>query len=188
MGMKDNKAIFIYEDNTWSINYVLGENRNVDTSKIPSENEAIVIAEEYLKNFKIDLSSLEYTGIDNKYADEYLHLIYTPKNINKDNFVFGDITITIGEDGDVMGIEDGRIYAEYYKEIELTSPSDAINIASNVGVGAIKCKASVSSVKADYYYNEDTGYLIPTWRIEGEMINQYGGTYSWNPNIEAVKK
>ena len=53
MGMKDNKAIFIYEDNTWSINYVLGENRNVDTSKIPSENEAIVIAEEYLKNFKI---------------------------------------------------------------------------------------------------------------------------------------
>ena len=102
--------------------------------------------------------------------------------------MFGDITITIGEDGDVMGIEDGRIYAEYYKEIELTSPSDAINIASNVGVGAIKCKASVSSVKADYYYNEDTGYLIPTWRIEGEMINQYGDTYSWNPNIEAVKK
>ena len=70
-----------------------------------------MIAEEYLKNFKIDLNSLEYTGIDNKYADEYLHLIYTPKNINKDNFVFGDITITIGEDGDVMGIEDGRIYA-----------------------------------------------------------------------------
>ena len=187
-GEKDSKAIYIYEDNTWCVDYALGEDRNIDISKIPNENEARVIAEEHLEKFQIDLSSLEYVGIDDGYGDEYLHLLYTPKNTDKNRFIFGDIIITVGEDGNIISINDRRIHTEFYKEVELTSPNNAINIASNVGVGPIKCKASVFSVEPNYYYNKSTGYLIPTWEVIGEMTNKYGDTYSWTPNIEAIKK
>ncbi|WP_294358862.1 hypothetical protein, partial [uncultured Clostridium sp.] len=186
-GDVEDMSIFIYEDNTWYISY-LEENTDIDVSRIPNEEEGKIIAEEYLKKFKIQLDYIEYKGIDNEYRDEYLHLVYTPKNLEKDIFVFGDVSITLGENGKLISVEDKRIYNEFYKEVELISPKDSIDIATNVGVGTIACKAFVSSIEPDYYYNEKTGYLIPTWSIVGEMKNKNGDTYSWNPNIEAIKK
>lgn len=186
-GHVEDMSIFIYEDNTWSINYSVG-NTDVDVSRIPNEAEGKIIAEEYLRKFKIDLDHIEYKGIDNEYGDEYLHLVYTPKNSEKDIFVFGDVLITLGENGKLISIDDRRIYNEFYKEVELISPKDSIDIATNVGVGTIACKAFVSSIESDYYYNEKTGYLIPTWSIIGEMKNENGDTYSWSPKIEAIKK
>ena len=52
-----------------------------------NEEEDKIIAEEYLKKFKIQLNHIEYKGIDNEYRDEYLHLVYTPKNLEKDIFI-----------------------------------------------------------------------------------------------------
>ena len=52
-----------------------------------NEEEGKIIAEEYLKKFKIQLNHIEYKGIDNEYRDEYLHLVYTPKNLEKDIFI-----------------------------------------------------------------------------------------------------
>lgn len=187
-GIQDSKAIIISDDSTWSVCYAYGVHLDIDESKVPNESEAKVIADEYLEKFQVDLSSLEYAGVDNRYGDEYLYLLYTPKNSDNNKFVFGNVEIVIGEDGNLISIDDKRIYAEFYKEVELTSPNNAINIASNVGVNNINVKASVSSVESDYYYNKSTGYLIPTWRIVGEVTNLDGDTYSWTPNIEAIKK
>ena len=85
-GDVEDMSIFIYEDNTWYISY-LEENTDIDVSRIPNEEEGKIIAEEYLKKFKIQLNHIEYKGIDNEYRDEYLHLVYTPKNLEKDIFI-----------------------------------------------------------------------------------------------------
>ena len=85
-GDVEDMSIFIYEDNTWYISY-LEENTDIDVSRIPNEEEGKIIAEEYLEKFRIQLDHIEYKGIDNEYRDEYLHLVYTPKNLEKDIFI-----------------------------------------------------------------------------------------------------
>lgn len=185
----ESERIFISEYNTWNVTYDYGQRRDVDSTKLPNEAESVALAYQYLEKFGIDADVVEYQDIvEENYSHGNLRLIF--KSIeNKDSnlIIWGNIEVTIGENGKLLGISDNRTWNEFYKEVKTISPKKSLQIAQDVGVGKIEGAANVLAVEPSYYLNKDTGYLIPTWQIIGQLKNTNGESYDWRPTIDARK-
>lgn len=86
-----------------------------------------------------------------------------------------------------MAISDNRKYFNTYKEVEAISHEEAVSVAKDVGVGEVDVTAHVTGISEDYYFDEEKGYLIPTWKIEGYWKEANNKKYEWKPNIGAIK-
>ncbi|HSL45748.1 MAG TPA: hypothetical protein VK897_20110 [Anaerolineales bacterium] len=86
-----------------------------------------------------------------------------------------------------MEISGRRTYHEFVKTVETISPRRAIDIARDVVVGEWNGVATVRAIEPSYYFNEDTGFLIPTWQIHAVFVSQRGQEFEWAPNIAAIK-
>ena len=85
-----------------------------------------------------------------------------------------------------MSISDGRICGEYVRDVDCISPYDAIGIAQDVGVGECDGTAHISSVETDYTLIDETGYLIPVWKINALLKVESGNEYNWLPVVDAI--
>ncbi|MTI71596.1 MAG: hypothetical protein FH751_15220 [Firmicutes bacterium] len=182
-----NEAIYIYEYNTWRITFSRDTDIKVEISKLPNEDEAVKLAYEYLKKFQISPDTVRYMGINDNYSNNNLHLEFKSIMITNRVNVWGDIHVEIGEGGRLLSISDYRTYNEFVKEVKTISPRDSIKVAQDIGVGEWTGTAYVTSVEPSYYFNKNTGYLIPTWQITSTFKAKSGRYYSWTPNIKAIK-
>jgi hypothetical protein len=181
------RVIFIYPYNTWAVLYDYGARSDTDPSKLPTEMESLELSKTYLETFHVSLNSVEYSGIRHDYTDGNLHLVFTDNTSTKDRFVYGALEISIGEEGALVDISDRRTYHEFYQATRTISPRKAVDIAVDIGVGEWNGTASVTDIEPSYYFNEDTGFLIPTWQIHANFISDQGQEYKWEPNINSLK-
>ncbi|MEE8809451.1 hypothetical protein [Lactimicrobium sp.] len=94
--------------------------------------------------------------------------------------------VTLASDGTLLEMADNRIWTSLVKEVKCISAKKSLEISQDVGVGTWQGTAVVTSAEPGYAFIEKTGYLIPVWKITGELegINE---NYAWNPVIDAVK-
>ncbi len=183
----DSKVIFIYPYHTWAVLYNYGVSSEVDLTKLPSENEALELAWKYLNQYQITAESVEFARFSDDYGDPYWHLVFIDNRTIKGQMVWGPVELTIGEDGALLGLSDRRTYHQFVKTVETISPRKALDIAMDIGVGEWNGTAYVSEITPSYYFNEQTGYLIPIWQIRGEMVSEGGPSYPWTPMIDATQ-
>ena len=183
----ESNRIFIYDYNRWSIDYNYGEELEVNKSKLLKGDDAVKLAIEHLEKFGIKKENVKFKEISNEYGDDNLHLIFTDRTNNENEIVWGDLTVALGENGRLLSIDDNRVNFKKYKEVETISPRKSIDIACDVGVGDWNGTAYVSEINASYYFNKDTGFLIPTWKIESTLKAESNNEYEWKPNIDATK-
>jgi glycopeptide antibiotics resistance protein len=186
-GQEASKVIFVYPYNTWSVLYHYGQLVDIDPEKLPAEKDALTFANNYLEQFQLSPETLEYVGLDPDYSDNYLHLEFIEKNHSSDLVVWDSISVIIGEGGALIGISDQRITFEKFQTVETISPRKSVEIARDIGVGEWNGYASITEVKPSHYFNQDTGFLIPTWAIQATFTSVNGQQYPWNPNIDATK-
>ncbi len=185
----DKISLFIYEYGNW---YLLDDDlsyKETNASKLPKEDEAVTLAMEYLNKCNINVSKLEYIELDNEYANNNLHLIFKPiedEDINTK--IIGYIMVEIGEEGILVSIYNNTIQGEYYTEVNSIPPEESIKIVQDVGLGVVQnSTAYINNIVPSYYFNKDTGFLIPTWEIDGEIDRGNGIIEAWSPQIEAIK-
>jgi hypothetical protein len=186
-GQEASKVIFVYPYNTWSVLYHYGQLVDIDPEKLPAEKDALTFANNYLEQFQLSPETLEYVGLDPDYSDNYLHLEFIEKNHSSDLVVWDSISVIIGEGGALIGISDQRTTFEKFQTVETISPRKSVEIARDIGVGEWNGYASITEVKPSHYFNQDTGFLIPTWEIQATFTSVNGQQYPWNPNIDATK-
>jgi len=182
-----SNRIWIYDDGTWCVSYRYGESIETDPALLPSEEEAVTLAFQYTEKFGIDTTFLLFNKFDTGYADENLHVELVSTEKTASTIIWGTVTITLGESGNLVDISDNRVYGEFYNEVETISPKQSIKIAQEIGVGDWNGTAYVEKVEPYYYFNKETGFLIPTWKTTANFIAASGDEYAWTPNIDAIK-
>ena len=182
----ENKAIFIFPYNKWSVYYEYGvydkeASENIDSSV------ALEKAWEYLKEFDIDSNDVVYDEDDNTdYSDENYHFNFLSIGSNDTKHVYGNVTIEIGKDGRLVSICDNRVWCTYFEDTQCISMKDSIKIAKEVGCGDWYGNGVVESVEESYTFIPETGYLIPIWLING-YLDDGSQVLKWQPKIDAVK-
>ncbi len=190
----EKEAIFIYGYNTWFVTYEYGQDSAVDLTKLPNEKEALALAYGYLEKFHISKDVISYKELADDYGDDNLHLIFESTESTDNLIIWGNIYVTIGENGKLLDIGDNRTHHTLYKDVQTISPKESISIAQDVGVGewgggngSGEGTAYVTAVEPSFYFNKNTGYLIPTWQITASFKTESGSSYDWAPNIDARK-
>ena len=184
----DYRRIFIYPYNKWSVYYHYSEENKTNNALIPNEDEALKLAWQYLEPFDITPNAAQFVGTSNEsWADGNQHLEFESINNVDGQIVYGNISVAIGENGELIELGDARIWGDFYKKVECISAKESVSIARDVGVGEWNGSAYISSIKSGYSFIEDTGYLIPVWNISAKLITASGTEYDWSPVIDAIK-
>lgn len=182
----DSKVIFIFPYNTWSVYYEYGADGET-ASKEMDESSALQKAWEYMEEFGIENTDVAYAsenGAD--YAEDHYYFDFIPTAEGGMTKVYGDVLLELGKDGRLISISDSRIWCESVGNVKCISMSDSIEVAQEVGCGDWQGKAVVESVEESYSFISETGYLIPTWKING-YLDDGSQTLEWHPQIDAVK-
>lgn len=181
----DSKVIFIFPYHTWSVYYEYGVDG--EASKEINESSALQKAWKYMEKFGIENTDVVYDADnDENFADDNYYFDFTPTAEDGMTKVYGDVLLELGKDGRLISISDKRIWCEYVKNVQCLSMSDSIDVAQEVGCGNWQGKAVVESVEESYSFISDTGYLIPTWMINGYLDDSIQ-TLEWHPQIDAIK-
>ena len=182
----ENKAIFIFPYNKWSIYYEYGLSDESSSAEI-DESQALQKAWDYLKEFDITDADVTYNPASNAYyGDDHYYFNFASIKVDDKTRVYGNIMLELGKDGRLISINDNRVWCEYAESAQCISMADSIEIAQEVGCGDWDGKATVESVTADYSFIPETGYLIPVWKING-YLDDGSQTLEWHPEIDAVK-
>ncbi|WP_329429684.1 VanZ family protein [Streptosporangium sp. NBC_01495] len=177
--------LVVHSHGTWSLFLDSGAGANPDPAGVPDEKAGLPLARAHLADHGIDVGTLTYLGVGDDWEDGYLHLDYASREHGGDTRLWGKVSVTLGEKGELVGLDDARIPVELVRSVGTISPRAAITIAQDVGAGATPEMASVTSVTASHYFDEDSGYLIPVWQVEGSLPNGNRPDISWNPVIDA---
>ena len=180
-----SERLFVYSCNRWSVLYDYAGQGAALANEVPDETAAIGLAEDALRTFDIDPDTLAYSGLDTNSGDADKRLVFTQRTQSKDSMVWGDVTVTIGENGAVMEVSEARTYNSLSERVHTISPRESVRIAGDVGVGRMAGKVDVTGVEPSFWFNEDSGYLIPTWQINPASKSDLGQELSWMPNIDA---
>ncbi len=182
----DSKVIFIFPYNKWSVYYEYGIEAETVSQEI-DESSALQKAWEYMKIFGIEDTDVTYTANDQtSYAADNYYFEFTATAGDDTSKFYGNVLMEIGKDGRLVSISDNRIRCEYVESTECISMAESIKVAQEVGCGDWQGKATVESVEESYSFISETGYLIPTWVING-YIDNGTQTLEWHPQIDAVK-
>lgn len=157
---------------------------------LPKEKQAKKLAAEVLEKYGFDLDTVKYDSFsDNQGAGS---VVVRYKSVNKDEAkgrYVGTIGIRLGTKGELIEITDGRVYCEAVKTVSCRSESEALQDTLKNGDSEVEGTGYVDKAELDYTYNEESGYLIPTWKYEGQIIcdDEEKTEYYWYPEISAVK-
>jgi glycopeptide antibiotics resistance protein len=183
---EDLQVIFIYPDLIWSVFYQFGQNGEKNKDPLLVE-EAILYAKHHLDTYRISSDSLNFTSMQKENADGYYHLTFEQSSADFENFIWGSIFITINSKGNLVSISDNRMNFHSYQTVDTISPRKSIEIARDIGLGDWNGMAKIKEIRPSYFFNPETGFLIPTWQIMAEFTSDTGQLYSWQPNIDATK-
>jgi hypothetical protein len=157
-----------------------------DSDTTLTEEKALSLAWEYMRAFGIASDTVRHEP-EKGATEGYFRLEFSSTESKNGQIVAGQVTIYLASDGELTSISDARIWCKYIRDVQCISPYDSVSIAPDVGVGDWNGTAYVSSVEADYEFIDETGYLIPVWRINADFTAESGDEYDWSPVIDAVK-
>lgn len=177
--------LFVYPYSTWAADFAYGSRHRDDGAPRIDEAAGRKAARSHFTAFGIAPGGLRYVGVSDRWKDGYLHLDYEGREQGGDAFLWGKVSVTLGENGKLVAIEDLRIPVTAVQPVETISPRAAIGIAQDVGVDSVPGTASIHDVTASYYFDENSGYLVPVWRIEGSLTREGGDISEWNASIDA---
>ncbi|TFC48921.1 VanZ family protein [Cryobacterium shii] len=180
-----SKRLFVDAFNRWSIAYDYGDSRAPNVDLIPEEPLAVDHAHVALRALHVDPDTLAYVGLADGWGDPYRHLVFRQRVQTKGQMVWGNVTVTIGANGSVVEVSDRRTYNALYERVSTISPQASLRIAAEVGLDGGPGTAEISDLQASFWFNEDTGYLIPTWQVSAEYTSGGGQTLDWESNIDA---
>lgn len=182
-----NKKIFIDEKGRWSV-HLVDSKSTANPSLLPDIGTSVTLAWEYLNTFGITADMVAYEAdISTEYGDGNRHLRFVSNETATDFVIDGAVSVTIGENGKLLTVSDQRIKCTYVESVFCISPRESIEIAKNVGVGEWNGTATVTWVEPIHVFIEETGYLIPAWKINADFVSASGQTYKWIPVIDAIK-
>ena len=182
----DSKAIFIFPYNTWSVYYEYGGNGET-TAEEMDESAALQKAWDYMSEFGIEASDVAYAPENGAgYSEDNYYFDFVATLEDGNTKVSGDVLVEMGKNGRLISISDNRIWCEYVEDVSCISAADSIEVAQEVGCGDWQGKALVESVEESYSFISETGYLIPTWEINGTLESE-SQTLEWHPQIDAIK-
>jgi glycopeptide antibiotics resistance protein len=183
----EDKSISISPYQTWRVYDPARTNDTQVPGVVLDENEALIRAWAYLNLFGITPDIVRYEATQSRIDEGGCYLVFSSLESEPNQMIIGGVSLFLTAGGAPISISDGRIWGEYVQNTDCISPSEAIEIARDVGVGEWNGIAYISSVESDYAFIDDTGYLIPTWKINARFIAQSGDEYDWMPMIDAVK-
>lgn len=175
-----NERLFVFPHGGWSVYYTYGE--APDSTKFPvilDSAAAISMAEDAMRELGIDPDSVQYdTALD--WQDNAYHLQFSARPSNASPMVWGVVRVDLAQDGTVLGVEDRRGMFERVGDVTTISPQAALQLAQDVGVDEMPGTATVDAVERSYAFNDQTGYLVPSWQITGTFAG-----LDWTPNMDA---
>lgn len=157
---------------------------------LPKETEAKQLAGDILKQYGIDPDTVEYDSFaDNQDAGS---VVVRYKGVSKDESkgrYVGTLGVKLGTGGELIELTDGRVYCEAVKTVSCRSEREAIQDTLKNGDSEVEGTGYVDKAELGYSYNEESGYLIPTWKYEGQIIcdDEEKTEYYWYPDISAMK-
>ena len=157
---------------------------------LPKETEAKQLAGDILKQYGIDPDTVEYDSFaDNQDAGS---VVVRYKGVSKDESkgrYVGTLGVKLGAGGELIELTDGRVYCEAVKTVSCRSEREAIQDTLKNGDSEVEGTGYVDKAELGYSYNEESGYLIPTWKYEGQIIcdDEEKTEYYWYPDISAMK-
>lgn len=186
MLVNGENSIVVFPHHTWQIDF---ESTSPSNTRL-STSDALSKAIRYLEQYEIE--SVEYVeDVSKSYEDNQSHLKFRSiPDHNADNLAYGNVMVTLGSDGALISLSDERIFCSYDSTERCISPQQAISIAKEVGHDASSLTVQVLEVVEDFCFIEETGYLVPAWRIisKTEGVSVVGeDEYRWEPLINAVK-
>jgi hypothetical protein len=176
--------LFVFPRNEWAVYFAYADGSKGDRALVPPEAEARAEAEQALAEVGIDVSTLRYVGLAD-FGDNFAHVEFAAREQSGPEILWGAVMVTIGENGAVRDISDRQHRFTWVEDVRTTSPQAAIATAQDVGVLRVNMSADVSSVEPSFSFNADTGYLVPTWQITGELHQADGSDMPWTPAIDA---
>lgn len=183
---EDPQVIFIYPDLIWTVYYQFGQNAQ-GTLDSPITPEITHNSTHYLESYQINPDNLVLLSEHSGYSDGYFHLIYEDNSSTEENFIWGNIFVTIEENGSLVSISDDRMYFEPHETVDTISPRKSVEIARDIGLGEWNGIAKIKEIYPSFFFNQETGYLIPTWQIVADFSSDGGQIYTWQPNIDATR-
>ena len=180
-----HERLFVYPYNRWSVSYDFGVESAGNSDLMPDESAAVLLAEDALRVFEIDPTTLTYTGLDPDWGDSNLHLTFAQGLQIEGSMVWGDVNVVVGDHGAVLSVSDDRTDNSLVERVQTVSPRASVHVAAEVGLDGGPGKAVVTDVQPSFWFNDQTGYLIPTWQVRGQLTSASGQTQSWAPNIDA---
>lgn len=157
---------------------------------LPKETEAKLLAGDILKQYGIDPDTVEYDSFaDNQDTGS---VVVRYKGVSADESkgrYVGTLGVKLGTGGELIEITDGRVYCEAVKTVSCRSEREAIQDTLKNGDSEVEGTGYVDKAELGYSYNEESGYLIPTWKYEGQIIcdDEEKTEYYWYPDISAMK-
>jgi glycopeptide antibiotics resistance protein len=180
-GDRGGVSFIVHPYATWDVAFDAGG----APGAAPSEAAGRRAAPGHLSAFGLDPATLAYAGVDDQYKDGSLHLDYVSKEQGGAAFLWGKVSLVLGENGKLLGIRDERIPVRAVETVETFSPRKAVDVAQDIGVDAVAGTLSVRTITASHYFDEDSGYLVPVWRIEGTLTRDGGGASDWETDVDA---
>lgn len=185
---EDHQVIFIYPDLIWSVFYQFGQNGENNNDPLLGEEEAVHYARQHLDTYRISSDFLNFTSMPKENADGYYHLTFEESSRALDGLIWGAVFVTIDTKGALVSLSDNRMKFHSYQTMDTVSPRKSIKIARDIGLGEWNGVAKIKAIHPSYFFNSETGFLIPTWQIEADFSSDTGQLYSWQPNIDATKQ
>ncbi|MGN1031372.1 MAG: hypothetical protein ACI4PQ_07190 [Butyricicoccaceae bacterium] len=186
----EDEVLLIDEENLhWGISYNY-TNVQLSGENLPDEAKAKQCAMEILETCGVDTSTLEFDTFSDTQFEDSVVVRYVSKSEDESKGRYtGQISVRLGTDGELIQITDGRTYCEAVKSVTCRSEKDAAQDTLKNGTSETDGTAYIESAQLDYYYNDETGYLIPVWEYEGKVVaNDEEKTESnWYPTICAMK-
>lgn len=180
---KPDERLFTFPYGRWSVNYAYADASEIDPALVPDEAAALTIAEEAMRDFGIDPGSLVYEGELKNWGGGSRYLEFSAEPGPGPTMLWGPVRVIIGENGALLGLEDRRATFEPVREVTTISSRAALQLAQDVGVDQFSGTAKVTDVARSFAFNEQTGYLVPSWQFTGT----FAGT-EWTPNMDARQR
>ncbi|NRQ33675.1 VanZ family protein [Nonomuraea sp. NN258] len=177
--------LFVYPHGTWYADFGYDAAPGDEPATPPDEVAGDRAARRHLAAFGIDPAVLARPSVNDHWQDAYLHLDYENAAQGGDAFQWGKISVTLDGHGKLIGIEDRRIRVRSVRTAETISPRAAIDIAKDVGVDTVDGTVHVRSATAGHHFDEDSGYLVPVWRLEGSLTRESGEVTDWSAPVDA---
>ncbi len=162
--------------------------QNVPDEEPPDEETLEASAWEALERFGFSKDDVAVSkDMTDFFNDGHGYLQFEPVNHDEKKAMAGSISVEIDHDGKLISIDNYLVSGMLVEKTECISQREALGISKDVGGDEWGGTCTVKSVHLGYTLIEDTGYLVPCWIFEGEVYDNTGKAYEWEPFISAVK-